>query len=1567
MTSKKEKFAKWIWQDYTGAKWNNLTLANTRSMSGDVSYCYPQGYNSKSAYRPKSVFYHYQVTGIDPNVYKLNKVTFKLVMGRKTSTKTNALPSIKVFTGDNNAPYKKSPLYTTSQYETLSNYYEFDTYTLVYAIKNVTISDLKNLIVELDWAKTKVKGESVVSINRAEVVVNYEKKTPKWSLYETINKSSATTNDKVAWKLTMKNTGGICANNTVTLSLPKGVSVVSSTGGGTYNTSTKTWTMNNVCAGKSVTRTFYIKSSSVGLKTLTALNNSVYATNKNVTRQVSFIKYVKPVVPVAPVNRDDVIIYTPYETFEKEQDQYFDVQIQGMRENHPFGGACYVLSTSNNVLLNTPLRLNAELLEEGNENIKEMVTDDTVTYEGITVELNDNTICFKLDDINSDFVANVRVYMYCTDDTEGTVTISANNKTYTDTFDILPKRGAIFNFEESISRDKSYVINSVNIGSPLVWTLRAKSHRHNFFDEKKDLMEIEIEKEIAYIGVIPLSRCHKADVTADSKNTLIENRYLNRAYYGKKGDYSENIKMTLRMKWQDVATLQGLCEMDKPIPIDTIPYFPDGDPLNHRGWAEIHGVTNIKKINDMLYECDVEVTYLTHNILTKFNITEAKKITEAGIKYYLSLIHNWNDDLLDIFRLNYYEFYTTLTDANDDDVGYYEIEPNANLTFSRDLNKNSTYDILWRNSLPVLMSSDYDGNWEMSLRVKDKNNNNTTVFEHNYSNYKHYDYDEGYAVNTADATTKYLNGSNYETLNFEKVGLGFDNLAPLIEDNKVATHFNTMEDVVIDDPSEKFEIFLLDKENNGVANQTVEVLIDSDDFNNRFNVLTDRYGRIFFDVAWGNGEYTVTLNFKETDDYRSCTYSANLSVEFDYVEYHFNYPQNPPTYYDGGNEFVFTLLDSSDEGVADNIVHYSWKRIGEDYGHEETVTTNESGEGTIPIIHESGSFMLRVNFKGYSDNGTVYQPVQFEQQINILNTRGDVSIEADNIVLVQGDNEKQYNIILKNSSGTPLGNEEVIFYFYNNDDSFKVVSQTNAYGVASVPLYLKGGAYNVDIVYEGSETYNPLTSTCLVTVVNFERLETDLSSENLALNENQLLDGNQDYYTLTLIDENKNPVAYEPISVIIFNSETTSANAYVDTVVRTDSDGKVAIPFITHGENVIIQATYQGSVKYKGTVNEDYVTFDEIPNKTEQILDVASDDYYGQVITLTKGGVLQDSWESDFAIISTDDYRFTSWEEYTNQLIEEYKWISNTALPLGTHNVTIFKKGDNNNYSVCRTLNVNRLREGRGSWDYWVRLQGFEYDSDAQMTHEVLSNGANGTDDYMHIRFKFNFWIPNGTLVEAKTGYVSTDNYDKLYKTVTKETTDETGRRITYFDVYGVFSSTKDWYFKFYDSYAFKTLYWDYEIPVTASSKTAITVSQTGFAYHNETYQDIAVSIANSSSPDTTIYYDEGFYIIKCFNLETYEELYYYSYITDNLKDSKINFRLNEAIGNSGDNWQIEIIVNDNEQYKGAYYTTTGRITTESKIIQADTTVFNDPLNYINDGSLIQFNENGFYYRLGGN
>lgn len=948
-----------LYQQGTGASWENLVYARTGDGKG--SYVYPKGKNDKTQYKPKDLCYIYKYD-LDATTFKLYSVYYTIVFRYYNTQKFN-YPKIRVYTGKkgNNTFIKE-----ITTYEKIANNLENDKHTIQYKITGLTINQLKSLIVKVVWDKNKTNESAKISINRARLSINYDPLEPNYSVYSNPTLATCYLDDEFIWSLTMKNTGD-CGRGSTSIYVPRGARILGSSSNSSkdsYDSMVDIWEA-NLCKGESVTRNFRIKFDYVGQFDLRAFWNGGAKCLVNVEQYY-------------PSPSNELITITPYQTFAYENG-YFDIGIYGVYNGETVH--CYDIELPQGLNIDYPLR--DCMIDLGqNNNINRFIHSDDPEV----VITDDNRICLIVNDPMANFEAHIRIPFFATPTGDYPVTVTSldSHKDYDSVITIIEPRGLSMQVASAISRDRRYVYNSMNIGSPHIWSVRAKASRYNFFDEMDDTLSVDIEPMIAFIGVIPLSRCHKASVTAESKNTLIENRYLNRAYYGKKGDYSESIKMTLRMAWYDVATLQGLCEMDKPIPIDTIPERPDGDPLNHRGWAELTGVTNIKKINDRLYECDVEVTYLTHKILTKFGITEGAKITANAISYYLDLVHDYTDNILDLLTPSYYQFFTNLEDVTGNNVGSWEIEAMSDLTLynTNKVNTYSTWDINFRNHLPSLMSEDFDGNWEMALRLKNAKTGNL-LFEHMYTNFKHYDFDSNRAVNSADVTTTVWNNNAYETLNFDKVGLGYDYLAPLVEDRKTPTHFNTMENMVIEGSGEEFEIFLLDSDNKGIANQVVRVdLSSSDGFRRKFNVMTDVYGRVLFDPTYGNSDFTVTLTFDETKDYRSCNYTTMMNVNLDYEETHFTY-QEAPIVLNSWYYYECTLLDSENNPVPTAIVYYSFRTMTGDYGHEESTLTDNNGVARIPITFFDGTNMMKVNMKGFTENNVVYQPTQFETEVKI--------------------------------------------------------------------------------------------------------------------------------------------------------------------------------------------------------------------------------------------------------------------------------------------------------------------------------------------------------------------------------------------------------------------------------------------------------------------------------------------------------------------------------------------------------------------------------------------------------
>ena len=130
-------------------------------------------------------------------------------------------------------------------------------------------------------------------------------------------------------------------------------------------------------------------------------------------------------------------------------------------------------------------------------------------------------------------------------------------------------------------------------------------------------------EELDYIGCVPLEHLH-FDPKSTYKDKLLDSHYKNKRYMGKELASDEDITLNVRLHPHQVTTMQGLIDMDKPIPINANHRCFESDALNHRGWAEIYGITTTET-NPHWYKCDIDVKYLTHNLNTRFIINKGDK------------------------------------------------------------------------------------------------------------------------------------------------------------------------------------------------------------------------------------------------------------------------------------------------------------------------------------------------------------------------------------------------------------------------------------------------------------------------------------------------------------------------------------------------------------------------------------------------------------------------------------------------------------------------------------------------------------------------------------------------------------------------------------------------------------------------------------------------------------------------------------------------------------------------------------------------------------------------------
>ena len=157
---------------------------------------------------------------------------------------------------------------------------------------------------------------------------------------------------------------------------------------------------------------------------------------------------------------------------------------------------------------------------------------------------------------------------------------------------------------------------------------------------------MDMQEELDYIGCIPLEHLH-FDPKSTYKDTLLDSRYKNKRYMGKKLASDEDITLNVRLHPQQVTTLQGLIDMDKPIPINANHKCFESDALNHRGWAEIYSVKT-EETNPHWYKCDIDVKYLTHNLNTRFKIDKGQSVNDYQVPSLMTEVFSRGENLSDM-------------------------------------------------------------------------------------------------------------------------------------------------------------------------------------------------------------------------------------------------------------------------------------------------------------------------------------------------------------------------------------------------------------------------------------------------------------------------------------------------------------------------------------------------------------------------------------------------------------------------------------------------------------------------------------------------------------------------------------------------------------------------------------------------------------------------------------------------------------------------------------------------------------------------------------------------------
>ena len=243
-------------------------------------------------------------------------------------------------------------------------------------------------------------------------------------------------------------------------------------------------------------------------------------------------------------------------------------------------------------------------------------------------------------------------------------------------------------------------------------------------------------EDVDYIGCVRLEQTHY-NPKSTFKDTLLNTTYKNKRYMGKKGSIDEDITLTVRLPPVDVTTVQGMIEMDKPIPIDANHRCFEGDALNHRGWAEIYSIKSERVGNNSLwYDCDIDVKYLTHNIISRFKINKGSRVSDYFLPNLLTPKVESGDDMGDVFYSDsngVVSYNGDNVDVNRRNIVVLDESEYAKLRTQEKLGIKCMATLNWASTVNT---ESRDNHVSRIVRLIDSNTENT-VFEYEYYDFTH--------------------------------------------------------------------------------------------------------------------------------------------------------------------------------------------------------------------------------------------------------------------------------------------------------------------------------------------------------------------------------------------------------------------------------------------------------------------------------------------------------------------------------------------------------------------------------------------------------------------------------------------------------------------------------------------------------------------------------------------------------------------------------------------------------------------------------------------------------------
>ena len=392
-------------------------------------------------------------------------------------------------------------------------------------------------------------------------------------------------------------------------------------------------------------------------------------------------------------------------------------------------------------------------------------------------------------------------------------------------------------------------------------------------------------------------------------------------------------------------------------------------------------------------------------------------------------------------------------------------------------------------------------------------------------------------------TGKYIanDGNAYtETVDVKVNGNAITNFQfNVAKSNKYSTSIAADDLVMSYNDGSSWNATLTDVYGRAVSGATVKIGININGVNKVYSFVTDSNGRVGLPINLISGTYAVNVTFAGNNGYESSF--ANGTVTVNKAAAILTGDDLEMSYKDGSTWDV-TLTDGN--GIAISGVKVGFGVGGKTY----YIATDDDGVAGLSINLPCGTYSVNASF---SNSKYVADLITATITVN----KAVAVLSAENLVMSYRDGST-WDVTLTDANGNAIANTYVKFTIEGK--TYNRI--TNEEGVASLPINLAVGNYNISAKFEGSNFAAAEVNRTIV--VNEPIYDIVADDVNMIYQ-----DGTS--YNVQLVDLNSNPVAIAGETIEI----TINGNSYN---CKTNADGIASLPINLGAGTYTVTAEYKG-------------------------------------------------------------------------------------------------------------------------------------------------------------------------------------------------------------------------------------------------------------------------------------------------------------------------------------------------------------------------------------------------------